>query len=179
MKKGIIFVDSNRAVLDGLQQILSPLKEEWDMEFVSDPKEVLNRMSEKPFDAIVTELRLEGMNGLDLLEHIWKQYPSTIRLVLSDEPDMDTAVRTAAAAHQYLNKPRDSIALRSTLQRALALSSLLNNEPLKQLASRLDSLPSLPPVYLQVMDELQSPNTSLQKIGKLISEDIGMTAKML
>jgi len=179
MKKRIIFVDSDRAVLDGLEQILSPLKEEWEMEFVSDPNEVLNKMSENPYDAIVTEIRLEGMNGLDLLEQVWKQYPSTIRLVLSDESDLDTAVKTAAAAHQYLNKPSDSIALRSTLQRALALSSLLNNESLQKLASRLDSLPSLPPVYMQVMNELQSPNTSLQRIGELISEDIGMTAKIL
>lgn len=179
MKKRIIFVDSDRAVLDGLEQILRPLKEEWEMEFVQDPNEVLARMAERPFDAIVTELRLQGMNGLDLLGQVWKEYPSTIRLVLSDESDMDTAVKTAAAAHQYLNKPNDSISLRTTLQRALALSGMLNNESLQKLASRLDSLPSLPPVYMQVMDELQSPNTSLQKIGKLISEDIGMTAKIL
>ena len=179
MKKRVIFVDSDRAVLDGLRQILNPLKEECEMEFVEAPATVLPGISEKPFDAIVTELRLKGMNGLDLLEEVWKQHPSTIRLVLSDEADQDTAVKTAAAAHQFLSKPSDSIALRGTLQRALALSSLLNNESLQQLASRLDSLPSLPPVYMQVMDELQSPNTSLQKIGKLISEDIGMTAKIL
>jgi HD-like signal output (HDOD) protein len=159
--------------------ILGPLKDEWEMEFVEDPNEALKRFSEAPFDAIVTELKLAGMKGLDLLEHVWKQHPRTIRLVLSDQPDLDTAVKTAAAAHQYLNKPSDSIELRSTLQRALALSGMLANEALQQLATRLDSLPSLPPVYMQVMEELQSPNTSLQKIGKLISEDIGMTAKIL
>jgi HD-like signal output (HDOD) protein len=179
MKKRVIFIDSDCNVLEGLMQILSPLKEEWDMEFVDDPNEALGKMAENPFDAIVTELKLKGMSGLDLLEHVWKEHPGTIRLVLSDQPDQDTAVKTAAAAHQYLSKPSDAIALRSVLQRAMALSGLLNNQALQQLASRLDSLPSLPPVYLKVMDELQSPNSSLQKVGKLVSEDIGMTAKIL
>lgn len=160
-------------------QILKPLKEEWEMEFVDDPNEALAMMSENPFDAIVTELKLNGMTGLELLGSVWKNHPNTIRLVLSDAADEDTAVKVAATAHQYLSKPSDAIALRSILQRAMALSSLLNNEALQQLASRLDSLPSLPPVYLKVMDELKSPNSSLQAIGKLISEDIGMTAKIL
>jgi len=179
MKKRVIFVDSDLNVLEGLMQILGPLKEEWDMEFVDDPNEALAKMSENPFDAIVTELNLNGMTGLHLLENVWKKYPRTIRLVLSDKADEDTAVKIAATAHQYLSKPSDAIALRSILQRAMALSGLLNNETLQQLASRLDSLPSLPPVYLKVMEELRSPNSSLQAIGKLISEDIGMTAKIL
>ena len=179
MKKRVIFVDRDRNVLDGLSQILSPLKEDWDMEFADNPDEALARMSQCAFDAIVTDLTLDGMSGLDLLEHVWKEYPSTIRLVLSDGVDQEVAVKTAAAAHQYLNKPSDALELRSVLQRALALSALINNEALQELASRLDSLPSLPPVYLKVMDELQSPNSSLQKIGQLVSEDIGMTAKIL
>ena len=74
MKKRIIFVDGDHAVLEGLKQILSPLQEEWEMEFVGDPSEVLNKMSENPYDAIVTEIRLEGMNGLDLLEEVWKKH---------------------------------------------------------------------------------------------------------
>ncbi len=179
MKKRIIFVDSDRAVLDGLAQILSPLKQDWDMEFVERPEEALARMAERPFDAIVTEVELEGMDGLALLEHVWKQYPRTIRLVLSEDVSDDTSMKAAATVHQYLNKPSDAIALRSILQRALALNGLLNNEMLEQLTSRLDSLPSLPPVYLKVMDELQSRDSSLQRVGKLISEDIGMTAKIL
>jgi HD-like signal output (HDOD) protein/CheY-like chemotaxis protein len=179
MRKRLIFVDSDCNVLEGLEQMLSPLKDEWEMEFVGDPNEALERMAEGTFDAIVTEMKLDGMGGLDLLEQVSKKQPRTIRLVLSDEADENEAVKISATAHQYLSKPSDSLALRSVLQRALALSGLLNNESLQKLASRLDSLPSLPPVYLKVMDELQSPNSSLQKIGKLISEDIGMTAKIL
>jgi HD-like signal output (HDOD) protein/CheY-like chemotaxis protein len=175
----IIFVDGDPDVLEGLRQILNPLRAEWEMEFTGDPVEALSKMSEKPFDAIVTDLRLNGMSGLDLLGAVCRDYPSTIRLVLSEEADQETAVRTAAAAHQFLHKPSDAVALRSTLKRAMALRSLLNDHSLQALASRLDSLPSLPPVYLKVMDELQSPNSSLQRVGNLIAEDIGMTAKIL
>ena len=85
------------------------------------------------------QVELEGMDGLALLEHVWKQYPRTIRLVLSEDISDDTSMKAAATVHQYLNKPSDAIALRSILQRALALNGLLNNDMLEQLTSRLDS----------------------------------------
>jgi len=179
MKKRIIFVDNDSNALEILTQILGPLGQEWDMVFEGDPKAALAKMAETEFDAIVTELNLEGMSGIDLLERVWKDHPNMIRLVLSSETNEQVAMKAASTAHQFLNKPGDTITLRTILQRALALSTLLNNQSLQALVSRLDCLPSLPPVYLKVMDELKSPNSSLQRVGKLISEDIGMTAKIL
>ena len=42
-----------------------------------------------------------------------------------------------------------------------------------------ESLPSLPSLYLEIMEELHSANTSFQKVGKIIAKDVGMTAKIL
>jgi HD-like signal output (HDOD) protein len=43
----------------------------------------------------------------------------------------------------------------------------------------IDSLPSLPELYCQLMDELENPNSSLETIGNIISQDVGMTTKIL
>jgi HD-like signal output (HDOD) protein len=65
------------------------------------------------------------------------------------------------------------------VKRSCALQSSLADETLTELVTGLDSLPSLPAVYLEIIDELKSPQSSLARIGKIISKDIGMTAKIL
>jgi len=47
------------------------------------------------------------------------------------------------------------------------------------MVSRLDSLPSLPALYLEIMQELQSEQSSINRIGDIISRDLAMTAKIL
>src|SRR5262249_55529513 len=44
---------------------------------------------------------------------------------------------------------------------------------------QVSSIPSLPAEYRQIMQELQSDEPSLEKVGKIIAKDIGMTAKVL
>src|SRR5207248_5648725 len=46
------------------------------------------------------------------------------------------------------------------------------------LVSRIDSVPSLPSLYFEVVRELEGPDPSLQKVGKIIARDAGMTAKI-
>jgi putative nucleotidyltransferase with HDIG domain len=63
--------------------------------------------------------------------------------------------------------------------RAFALRDLLSNERLKQLATRIKSLPTLPTLYQQLTNELRKDDASMEQIGEIISRDIGMTAKIL
>ena len=50
---------------------------------------------------------------------------------------------------------------------------------LKKLVSQMSSIPSLPEAYTEIVEELQSPNASIQIIGQIVSRDLGMTAKIL
>ncbi|MBW2027401.1 MAG: HDOD domain-containing protein, partial [Deltaproteobacteria bacterium] len=43
----------------------------------------------------------------------------------------------------------------------------------------MDSLPSLPKLYQEIMAEIQSEDPSIQKVGEIIAKDVGMTAKIL
>ena len=73
-----------------------------------------------------------------------QRHPHTVRLVLSGHADREAVLRLVGPAHQYLSKPCNAEELRSAITRALALRDLLGNEQLKQLASRIRCLPSLP-----------------------------------
>jgi HD-like signal output (HDOD) protein len=119
------------------------------------------------------------MDGAQLLEEVKKRSPQSLRMILSGQSDRETILRSVNPTHQYLSKPCDGEELKARLMRAFALKNLLENPEVKGLVSRLNSLPSLPTLYLQLTDELRQPEPSLAKIAKLISADIAMTAKVL
>jgi HD-like signal output (HDOD) protein len=82
-------------------------------------------------------------------------------------------------AHQYLVKPCDAATLRATLENALNLRDILDDPSLTALMGRIVSLPSVPTVYLKLMDALRSDETPVAAIGDIIAEDLAMSAKVL
>ncbi|OGH94786.1 MAG: hypothetical protein A2X42_04315 [Candidatus Margulisbacteria bacterium GWF2_38_17] len=179
MVKKILFVDDEPRVLQGLQRMLRCMISEWEMKFVESGQAALDLMSQEQFDVLVTDMRMPGMDGAQLLTRVKELYPSVIRIVLSGQSDRETILKSVRPAHQYLSKPCDAENLKSTITRAFALRDLLGNKDLKHIVSKIDALPSMPALYKQIMEELSSDDPSLRKVGEIISKDVGMTAKML
>ena len=175
----ILFVDDEPNVLEALERMLYPLKKEWEISFAPNADRALELMSKRPFDVIVTDMRMPGMDGAELLMEVMRRYPDTIRFVLSGQSDKETIFRTVGAAHQFLAKPCNASILKSTVDRAFALRDLLNNQAVKEAVSQVGTLPALPETYTRLMDELRSPDTSIGAVGKIIESDLGMTAKIL
>ncbi len=179
MQRRILFVDDEQNLLMGLKRTLRPMRKLWEMEFVSSGDEALGLMSLREFDAVVTDMRMPGMSGADLLDTIQKQWPGAVRIVLSGQADRETVMQAIAPAHQFLSKPCDPEQLRSVLENTLALSDLLQNTSLKCFISNIKSIPSLPLLYQQVTSELRSEDPSTSRIGEIIAQDMAMTAKLL
>ncbi|MDH3636114.1 MAG: response regulator [Gammaproteobacteria bacterium] len=175
----IMFVDDEPNILSGLRRILRPLREEWDMVFVESGQQALESLDEAPFDIIVSDMKMPGMDGAQLLSEIQHRFPESIRIALSGETDSHMIYRCVQHAHQYLSKPCDADTLVATVKRAYALKNLMKDEQLRKLVSNLSSLPSLPAQYESIMQELQSEDPSLLKIGEIIESDVAMSAKIL
>ena len=179
MKKQVLFVDDDSMILQGLKRMLRGLRDEWDMTFVYSGSEALDKMANGVFDVIVTDMRMPEMNGAQLLNEVKKRHPHMVRVILSGQSDNDMIMKTLKSAHQYLAKPCDADALKSTISRAFALRDLLVQEGLKRLVSQMESLPSLPSLYTQIVELIQSPDGSIKQIGEVIAQDLAMTAKIL
>jgi putative nucleotidyltransferase with HDIG domain len=179
LKRRILFVDDEPKVLISIRRMLHGMRKEWDMQFAESGHEALSMLAEEPFDVIVTDMRMPGIDGAQLLSEVKKAYPNVVRIVLSGHSDKEMIFKSVRLAHQYLAKPCDANLLKSTVSRACALRELLAQESLKNLVSAMDSLPSLPSLYAEIMDELRNENSSMQKIGEIISSDLGMTTKIL
>ncbi len=159
--------------------MLYPLHDEWEMQFVTNGKDALQILSNSPFDVLVTDIRMPQMSGIELLSEVVKRYPQIVRIVLSGTPDQELTLRSVALAHQYLVKPCSADVLRATIDHASNNRVMLENQTLKDLVSRLPCLPSVPTVYSALMETVRNPDSSIRDIGKVITEDLGMTTKVL
>src|SRR5579864_5864708 len=137
MNVRILFVDDEPRVLEGLQRSLRPLRKEWSAAFAEGGVQALAVLAREPFDVIVTDMRMPGMNGAALLEQVARLYPDTLRIVLSGQSDLENVVQSAGVTHQYLSKPCTVDKLKNTVQRAVWLREVLTRPSLRQLLSRM------------------------------------------
>jgi len=179
MSKRILFVDDEPMVLSGLERSLRSMRKEWEMEFAPGGTQALEALARAPFDVIVTDMRMPKIDGAGLLEIIRTKYPRIMRFVLSGQSDRETILRSIGPTHQYLSKPCDVEELKLKVAQAFALRELLENPTLKEVVSRMDTVPSLPSLYVTLTDALRQSDVTVAKIASIVKQDMGMTSKVL
>lgn len=82
-KRRILFVDDEPNVLQGLKRMLRSQRHEWEMDFAGNGDEALARLKGMPFDIIVSDMRMPGIDGVQLLNMVKTLYPGMVRFILS------------------------------------------------------------------------------------------------
>jgi DNA-binding NtrC family response regulator len=104
----------------------------------SDAQQALTLLAERHVDAVVTDWRMPGMDGLQLLRRVQSARPGTPVLLLTAYGDIPSAVAAMReGAFDYLTKPFDNDELRSRVARALEVRTLRRENRL--LRQELDS----------------------------------------
>lgn len=178
-RQRILFVDDEQNILQGLRRMLRPLRGEWDLSFAISGEEAMGELMRSPHDIVVTDMRMPGMSGADLLRWVAVEHPDTLRIILSGQADEEGILRSVGPAQQFLSKPCEPEMLIDTVRRASHLRDLLAAPELRQLVKRLGTLPSMPAPYTELVEELQAPEPSSQRIGELISSDLAISSKVL
>jgi HD-like signal output (HDOD) protein/CheY-like chemotaxis protein len=177
--KRVLCVDNNPDELALLRRMLGRMKGDWIIECADNGPLAIQKMFQSPFDVVVSNFLMPNMNGAQLLEQVMKHFPQTVRIMLSGYFDWTATPKLMNAAHQYLCKPCDLAELQETISRALFLRDVLNNKQLQRVVSQIQCLPSMPSLYIELVDELNHPQPSTQQIAEIISRDLGMCAKMM
>lgn len=179
MKRRILFVDDELSVLQALQRALRSHRDEWEMEFTVSAEDALIMMQSSHFDAVVTDIRMPGVDGVQFLMEVMNQYPHTLRFVLSGQAANDAIVKTVLPAHQFITKPCEAETVLGIVARALETRDRFLDPGLKKILPYLRVVPTLPTLYLQVIAATRDPNSSLKRIGELISQDLSLSAEVL
>jgi HD-like signal output (HDOD) protein/CheY-like chemotaxis protein len=175
----ILFVDDDKSVLDGLRRSMHSMRAEWNMSFATGGAEALALLAVAPADVVVTDMRMPGMTGRDLLAEVKRLYPEAVRFILSGYAESSSIMQVAGTAHQYLSKPCDVATLKAAVTRAFALRLLLRDERLVRRIGQVDTLPSLPSVYQRILACLREPEPDIAEVGRIIGADMVMTAMIL
>jgi HD-like signal output (HDOD) protein len=175
----ILFVDDDKSVLDGLRRSMHSMRAEWNMSFATGGAEALALLAVAPADVVVTDMRMPGMTGRDLLAEVKRLYPEAVRFILSGYAESSSIMQVAGTAHQYLSKPCDVATLKAAVTRAFALRLLLHDERLVRRIGQVDTLPSLPSVYQRILACLREPEPDIAEVGRIIGADMVMTAMIL
>lgn len=179
MKRTILFVDDEPNVLLGLKRMLRPMRDKWNLFFAESGQEALKIMAVQSIDAVVSDMRMPGMDGPEFLRRVQRDYPDTIRFALSGYSDHEMVNQSIAPTHRYLSKPCEEKLLVEALEQAMGARQLVSNRGLLDKLSRIENLPVLPEIYTRITLELSKGDPSPKAIGDIVATDVGMSANIL
>ena len=105
MAKTILLVDDEPAILRALQRTL--LRAGYRVLLAESGSAALNVLATEPVALVLSDFRMPGMNGAELLQQVKQQYPLTIGLILSAYAERDALLTclNSGAAWRFLEKP--------------------------------------------------------------------------
>ncbi len=174
----VLFVDDEPHLLSGIRRMLRS-RRDWDCSFAEGGAGALELFSAQPFDVIVTDMRMPGMDGAQLLREVQARFPEAVRIVLSGQSDLEAVLRSVGPAHQHLSKPCDSDVLIEAIDRACMLRDRLLHPELQRLLSGLGVLPSMPQPYRDLVEELHADEPSVRRVAEIVGSDPAMVARVL
>ncbi len=177
--KQILFVDDEPKILQELKVKLLPHQREWKMRFAVSGPDALKILAQHEMDVVVSDLQMPGMDGAELFENIKNSYPNAVRIILSDQFNKKTDLKSLKSFHRFLTKSCNAKDLKYTIQSALDLRDLLQNETVSNLVSQIETLPSLPTLYMEIVDALNKEDSSLVEIATIVKKDVSMTVEIL
>jgi DNA-binding NtrC family response regulator len=158
-KSSILIVDDEKGQRDILTLILK--KENYDIVDVPGVREALEQLEKREFDLIMTDLKMQGQSGLDLLEMVLTDDPQQCIIMMTAHGSVDSAVEAMRkGAFDYLEKPleRDNLVL--TLQRAFERINLVREN--RVLQKRIESIATIP--------NMQGEHPKMKEVFRIIAK---------
>jgi DNA-binding NtrC family response regulator len=118
--KTLLFVDDEPA---NLQLFRLQLDERYRILTANDGGEALSVLDREDVDAVLSDERMPGMRGVDLLARVFERWPDVGRMIVSAYSDADRLMlaMNRGHAHEYVLKPWNIDDLRASIERCLAL----------------------------------------------------------
>lgn len=120
----ILIVDDEEAILETMTFTFMEL---YDVLTTSDPKKALSILKEnQPVSVVITDQRMPGMTGVELLKEVYEQFPETVRIILTGFADSEATIKAINDGHiyGYINKPWEPDELKTIVRRASELHAL-------------------------------------------------------
>ncbi|HJV34525.1 sigma-54 dependent transcriptional regulator [Geomonas sp.] len=158
MNGSILIVDDEKGQRDILSAILT--KEGYRVVAVPGAREALEEMEGAEFDLLLTDLKMQGMSGMELMERVLDEDPSQCVVMMTAHGTVDSAVEAMKkGAFDYLEKPLERDDLILTLQRAFERIMLVKeNRVLHKRLAETKTLPNMIGDHPKMMEVVRMIN---------------------
>jgi two-component system response regulator PilR (NtrC family) len=165
----LLVVDDEESLREVLEIMFA--SEGYIVESASDGALALEKLALQAYDLILTDMRMPGANGLELLERVKQLYPETLVILMTAYSTTSQAVEAMKmGAYDYIVKPFNNEDIRLTVKKALEFSSLRheNRELRTQLQERRNSF-----------DRIVGKSATMQQLYSMIEKVAPSTANVL
>lgn len=123
----ILFVDDEQGVLKSLKRLLR--KEEYNILTASSGKEGLNLLEDNNVQVVISDQRMPEMTGTEFLAEVKKEFPDTIRIILSGYTDVDVVINTINEGniYKFFHKPWNDQSLILEIRQAFEYYKLVQD----------------------------------------------------
>jgi two-component system response regulator AtoC len=168
MRSRVLVVDDEPSIRKVLQAHLS--RDGHVVDAAADGAEAIDRLGNEPYDLVISDLKMPGVGGLELLAFVRENHPGLPLIVITAHGTVDSAVEALKlGAQDYITKPFDHTELRAAVDKALraerASRRTVQEDPgWREGKGRFDLIgltPSMRKVYTLVEKVASSPTTVL------------------
>jgi signal transduction histidine kinase len=168
----ILIVDDDAALLQALPQALYLRMQDVKIDTSDSASAALELIQQHDYDAIVSDIKMPGIDGLVLLEKIRELRPDTPTLLITGHGEHDLALQALrGGAYDFIQKPIDRDYLVAALQRAVQTCQLRRQVTEQQLALELHAR-SLERMVQTRTHELVEANTAKDKFLSIVSHEL-------
>ncbi len=168
----VLIIDDDPSLLQALPQTLYLRMRDIEVATCDAAQTALVLIQERDYDAIVSDIKMPGMDGLELLERVRELRPDTPVLLITGHGDYDLAIRALrGGAYDYIQKPIDRDSFIAALQRAIQTRRLRRRVTEQHVALALHAK-SLEQLVERRTSELVQANAIKDKFLKVVSHEL-------
>lgn len=115
----ILLVDDEPSVISAIRRAM--VDEDYEIRSVSSAEEAIETLKREKFKVVVSDEKMPGMSGSELLGVVALQHPEIVRIILTGHANIDSAMRAVneGEVHKFLLKPWDNFDLQLAVRSAI------------------------------------------------------------
>ncbi len=175
----VLLVSENKEELEDLQRSLFAHQLQWQTRLCFNAEEALEAVNNQTFEVVVVQMEMLSMDGREVLRHVKETRPDAVRVLVSYKQDPMVMVSATAVAHRFVKQPIDVKELNTSIRSLVALQEEISVEKLRKQFDQIDLLPTPPQHIIDLNQELNKLEPSIDRVAELVTDDTSLSAKIL